>query len=140
MKMMFRVWWYEEMWYYPNKDIDMPWYVGMDGTVFDLELDYDEAWMEKFTDAIPMLATGLKDKNGKDIYEGDILKVTFLDGDEDGFTSINLVEWFQQLGKWQAKPVDRNSIAAGTDLWFNVSCDKAEVIGNKYENPELMEV
>lgn len=70
--------------------------------------------------------TGLRDKNGKEIYEGDIV-----DGHSDG---LGKIEW-QGTG-WVYTFDDTNCV--GLDeicLWFG---NNAKVIGNIYENPELL--
>jgi len=83
-----------------------------------------------FTDFILMQYTGLKDKNGKEIYEGDIL-----DGD-DGFRY--LVKW--DSGGFVVVRYDR--LDRGIMLRI-LSCtsflSSCKIIGNIYENPELLE-
>lgn len=71
-----------------------------------------------------MQSTGLKDKNGVEIFEGDILK-----GD-DGEVFYNSVVF----DKEKAIFMRSDSI----ELWENV--EELEVIGNIHENPELLEV
>lgn len=68
--------------------------------------------------------TGLKDKTGKEIYEGDC----FMD-EEDG--TYDYVIW--------------NKVSAGwtTNIWYSVGefaeqAPTLEIIGNIYENPELI--
>ena len=75
------------------------------------------------TDVVLMQYTGLKDKNGKEIYEGDIV-IT----DEAG---------------WKAKIVFEGGMFVCVDntTWgYSAFCNwkKFEIIGNIYENPELL--
>ena len=71
---------------------------------------------------IVMQFTGLKDKNGKEIYEGDVVKGGW--DCEDG----RLVEFVE--GGFE--PFAKNNGQQGQDS------DDIEIIGNIYENPELL--
>ena len=82
-----------------------------------------------------MQSTGLVDKNGKEIFEGDV--VQFEDCSEaSDFLYINtgIIEWCQ--GGFHV--TNRDSVLMG-DLLDGEFLD-VTIIGNVYENPELLEV
>ena len=76
-----------------------------------------------------MQYTGLKDKNGKEIYEGDILRFQFSEW------CISPVYWTKERG-WT---VHGNITAWEYSIGSDFSKSNLEVIGNIYENPELLE-
>lgn len=77
---------------------------------------------------IYMQFTGLKDKNNKPIFEGDVVKWK----DSHGRLCTNIVEWESDITGF------------GPFVWIDPDCEthckpsNIEVIGNVFENPELL--
>lgn len=85
----------------------------------------------------PMQCTGLKDKNGRRVYEGDIVRI-FYDHFNGTFTEkevVGPVKW--ECGTW----VVNNSFLHHSPEYDETNLESAsvEVIGNIHENPELLE-
>src|SRR5690554_736873 len=84
--------------------------------------NYEEVELMEFT--------GLKDKNGKEIYEGDIVRFHY----KTGVYKIGIVVWNDLFGSWD---IDCSDFVSYKSLKQYKSV--SEVIGNIYENPELLE-
>jgi uncharacterized phage protein (TIGR01671 family) len=91
-----------------------------------------------------MQFTGLHDKNGKEIYEGDIISYSFQNGfgpiEHRGMVTYSAPRW--HLDKLR---IDLNNTSNGYikdmsdgEYWLSRTQYDAEVIGNIYENPELL--
>ena len=85
--------------------------------------------------------TGLTDKNGKRIFEGDIVRLYDTWGEWRAVVEFGNPNGNYSWG-WQLKPISRTD--ANTDILCWVEMEEAgafcEVIGNIHDNPELLEV
>ena len=93
-----------------------------------------------------MQYTGLKDKNGKEIYIDDFCRLnnkTYDPGDSLLYEGVVLVVGSDDLG-YKLRPIapmvgpDTMGFDS-TSMWHFAKENTTEVIGNIYENPELLE-
>lgn len=74
--------------------------------------------------------TGLKDKNGKLIWENDVVRTVY-----DGIEHIYQVIWDESELNFKATNGKENY---ESNFEYLTCCDEVEVIGNKFDNPELL--
>ena len=126
----FRAWDKENKAFMPSEG-----YAICDGDVMGLR--YGNEMEDVLTDQIELMQyTGLKDVNGKPIYEGDIVNVTWsrddtegenyaiaYDPNNDGYSAFDFVDWYEDMNGLSCAYID----------------GQITVIGNGFENPELLE-
>ena len=85
--------------------------------------------------------TGLKDRDGKEIYEGDLLRrINHYVGEKPYYT-VHEVAWTTKYCAWycfHTKNERSELITGNCFLYAYLSGSEYEVIGNIYEHPELL--
>lgn len=104
------------------------------------ELELNNAAANDYITAYPdevelMQSTGLTDINDKEIFEGDILKVTV------EHSWLEVVSFNENKAMFVSKEIKRETDIPESSLYdlFNTDIFKIEIIGNIYENPELLD-
>ena len=114
--------------FFRGQDIHGNWYIGLLAHIGNAWYISNKAGVATAFEVIPSTIgqyTGLTDKNGTKIFEGDILKGmgglhrVYFD------TSLACFEWAKINGNWKES--------------FSGFADEYEVIGNIHDNPELLE-
>lgn len=103
---------------------------------------------------IIMQYTGLKDKNGKEIYEGDVVEYWYELSRNQGkvteqtfegvvvFKDVKIENGYEPDSRHIGFVLEcKNEPQHGGDTWYtDLSASNLEIIGNIYENPELLDV
>ena len=111
----------------------------------DLENDDDEYfWIEtdwSFSDVEIMQSTGLKDADGVEIFEGDIVKRTYLFNGGLGETHTGEIVYDKEYARYVISKPQEYTEPKTEDLG-NILSDKStyRVVGDIHKNPELLEV
>lgn len=98
---------------------------------FDIKWDTLNDFFKDKDDLIFLQYTGLKDKNGREIYEGDLIRVfdPYMNYPANGVAKVVFSHAY--VGGWLAE-ADGKQMNIGTRTEF------IEVIGSVHENPELL--
>ena len=105
--------------------------IGLDGKIYNMQISEGLEETERY---ILMQYTGLKDKNGKEIYEGDIL---FSKKSWYGCDMEYVVFWHNKEACFFLDNKKYMEFPMPLSVSNPDGC--GEVIGNIYENPELLE-
>jgi uncharacterized phage protein (TIGR01671 family) len=120
----FRLWDSQKKKWYKNSDCLLE----LDGSITQIDVVnvYDDEEKYDFKnrkDLVIMQYTGLKDQNSKEIYEGDICTIWMGSKQDNPYVVEDLRELY----------LDLNHV----DRYYRIT--QIEVIGNIYENPELVQ-
>lgn len=117
---------------------------GVDGFIRLYDFDKGKMQMHEVDRETIGQFTGLTDKNGKKIFEGDILEYTSYTG--TGIKEVKRAVVFWDEHRWSYKVIYNNRWTAQwnnngytCDVYKEVVAKYGEVIGNIHDNPELLE-
>lgn len=124
------------VWILNTKEMENVVSIDMNSDAITCEIEYAYGLLfitGRKPDGVLMQSTGLKDLNGVEIYEGDIVKPV-------SFASwIGVVKYSPENAAYILDD-HNNEFIRGENVYLSQFNEGLEIIGNIYENPELMEV
>ena len=102
------------------------------------DLETLSSFMFHFGEDIVLQSTGFFDKNGNEIFEGDILS-DWNDVDGKQVKSFLQVFWCDKEGCWKLDSSFNQDKSSGDLLSEELSSFVYEISGNIYENPDLLQ-
>lgn len=113
--------------------------IDLSRSMVSLKIENASEWYW-FKEVVLIQSTGLKDKNGVEIFEADVVKVSDGGNEEDSYISV--VKNYADEG-YPAFDIEApSSWYYESNVLSTITCgeyETIEVIGNIYENPELLE-
>ena len=109
---------------------------GSDNPVWSWDVVFRKDWHDgkgaEDNGAIKMECIGLRDRNKTDIYEGDIFKAFNL------LSPTLEVIYKSGCFGYEAEYMEFIPLKNSNFDWANGKSDKIEIVGNRFENPELV--
>lgn len=87
--------------------------------------------------AILMQSTGMEDKDGWEIFEGDVVQISSV----NGWEAVGPIVWDVEEARWKGDMIRswKSQDVSLREVWSGCFMAGSSIVGNIYENPELVE-